>query len=180
MGLLFACMFAALGSTLPGANRYVYIENTSRSVCIIRGAWNACGHLDARGKLTVTQWVLNGQVSFVGGVKIGERLNAHPLRGKPLYELRSGRLVPGTFDDEGMFVPEIGGKVINFAEYRYTPTAPKIWNLPGHFLTESEAERFLEAKGRLEETKRRLDAIPPGIDVPGLRPPPPPRSKDWQ
>lgn len=49
------------------------------------------------------------------------------------YEFRSGILIPGTMDFNGQFTPEIGGKIIPFSEYRYTPLERPIWNLPGYF-----------------------------------------------
>ena len=174
MGFVVAFLVVAFGNPPPpAAGRYVYVENASRSVCLIRGEWRVCGHLDARGEFKETQRVLSAGPSFIGGVKIGQILNAYALHGKPLYELRAGRLVPGTFDKEGTFIQDIGGKVIDFAAYKYTPTAPKIWNLPGHFLTEPEAKRFMDAK-------RALEANPPPVGTPGFNfSLSPPRNKDW-
>jgi hypothetical protein len=49
------------------------------------------------------------------------------------YEFRNGVLIPGTMDTKGRFIPEVGGKIIPFSDYRYSPLAPRIWNLPGYF-----------------------------------------------
>jgi hypothetical protein len=51
-----------------------------------------------------------------------------------VYEFRSGRLIPGDIDDDGNFIPTVGGKIIDFKDYRYGPKAPKIYNLPGKFV----------------------------------------------
>jgi hypothetical protein len=176
MGPLLACVFAALGSgVLPPVGRYVYVEDASRWVSVIRGPWRVVGHLDAAGKLTEThrfRW--EGPV--FGGVISGELLNGSPLRGKPLYELRAGLLVPGTLDDEGTFAPD-GGQAIRFAEYKYTPTAPRIWNLPGHFLTEPGAKRFRESYAE----RARQNADPRRSGTPGFNfSRSPPQNREWQ
>jgi hypothetical protein len=41
----------------------------------------------------------------------------------------------------GNFVPETGSKVIRFEDFKYSPEAPRIWNLPGYFLTIDEIEK---------------------------------------
>ena len=33
----------------------------------------------------------------------------------------------------GDFVPDLGGKIIDFKEYRHSKDAPKTYNLPGRF-----------------------------------------------
>ena len=43
-------------------------------------------------------------------------------------------LIPGEIQDDGRFVPEVGGTIIKFTDYTYTPTGPRIWNLPGYFV----------------------------------------------
>lgn len=47
------------------------------------------------------------------------------------YELRYGMLIPMIIDTKGCFVPEKGGKIIPFEEYRYSLFARPIYNLPG-------------------------------------------------
>ena len=65
----------------------------------------------------------------------------------------------------GDFVPEIGSKVTRFADFKYSPEAPRIWNLPGYFLRRDELEirrkwlaEHAGADARLLAEKARLDA----------------------
>lgn len=51
-----------------------------------------------------------------------------------LYEYRSGILIPVIYYSKLGIVPEIGGKIIDIKEYRYSPTARRIYNLPGRFV----------------------------------------------
>lgn len=51
-----------------------------------------------------------------------------------VYEYRSGILVPMVFDEYRGLIPEVGGKIIDFKDYRYTPEARRIYNLPGRFV----------------------------------------------
>jgi internalin A len=57
-----------------------------------------------------------------------------------VYEYRSGRLVKGTLLENGTFVPELGGKVIDFKDYHYAKDAPRIYNLPGRFVKKGSTE----------------------------------------
>jgi hypothetical protein len=50
------------------------------------------------------------------------------------YEFRSGRLILGETLEDGRFVPEIGSEVIDFKDYKYSPSAIRIYNLPGSFV----------------------------------------------
>ena len=121
---------AAAGvSRPPAADEYVFVEDTDRTVIIIRGGSVYEGKLDRRGeflgkltgKLTDTT-PLRGDIIARGGAKA-----------VPAYEYRSGRLIKGVIDVEGNFVPDVGVKVTDFKDYRYAPDAPRIWNLPGRF-----------------------------------------------
>jgi hypothetical protein len=40
----------------------------------------------------------------------------------------------------GKFVPEPGEKVIRFSDYKYSPGATRIWNLPGNFVLKKLGE----------------------------------------
>lgn len=51
-----------------------------------------------------------------------------------VYEYRSGILVPMVFDEYRGLIPEVGGKIINFKDYKYSPEARRIYNLPGRFV----------------------------------------------
>lgn len=51
-----------------------------------------------------------------------------------VYELRSGALIPMIFDLKHGLIPEVGGKIIAFQDYRYSPISRRIYNLPGAFV----------------------------------------------
>jgi hypothetical protein len=119
----------AAGVSNSSTEEYVFVEDTDRTVIIIRAESVFEGKLDRRGE-------------FLGRLT-GKLTDATPLRGDiiargarkavPAYEYRSGRLVKGVIDVEGNFVPDLGGKVTDFKDYKYAPDAPRIWNLPGRF-----------------------------------------------
>lgn len=51
-----------------------------------------------------------------------------------VYEYRSDYLIPMVFDSKYGLIPEVGGKIIEFKDYQYSPTARRIYNLPGRFV----------------------------------------------
>jgi hypothetical protein len=53
---------------------------------------------------------------------------------EPVYEFRSGSLIAGTLDHDGNFVPEVDSEILAASKYRYSPTARRIYNLPGTFV----------------------------------------------
>jgi hypothetical protein len=53
---------------------------------------------------------------------------------EPVYEFRSGSLIPGFLDIEGNFVPEVNSEIMAFSKYKYSPTGRRIYNLPGSFV----------------------------------------------
>lgn len=125
------------GANTPAAEEYIFVEDTDRTVIIIRGESVFEGKLDKRGE-------------FLGRLK-GKVTDAIPLRGDiiakgarksvPAYEYRSGRLIKGVIDVEGNFVPDLDSKVIDFKDYKYTPDGPRIWNLPGRFEKKGAADK---------------------------------------
>lgn len=44
---------------------------------------------------------------------------------EPVYEYRSGRLIPGILDNE-VLIPDLDGKIIDFKTYPWSPTARRI------------------------------------------------------
>lgn len=50
---------------------------------------------------------------------------------EPVYEFRSGRLVPGRLVFPGLFVPTVGGIISSIDDYIPDPVLPRIYNLPG-------------------------------------------------
>jgi hypothetical protein len=66
-----------------------------------------------------------GRVYGNNNIKVGEDAEG-------VYEYRSGRLIPGTLQKTGNFVPDVGSKVIDFKEYDPDPPRKRrIYNLPG-------------------------------------------------
>ena len=129
----------------PPNERYVFVENTNRWVVIIRGEWQLIGKLDKNGDFIQDKKYKKGQ----GGSRPSSVLinsSGHASKSKKVYEFRSGALIPGEIQPDGQFVPQVGGKIIPFKDYNYSPTATPIWNLPGVFLTEEEAAKLEMAK----------------------------------
>lgn len=54
-----------------------------------------------------------------------------------VYEYRFGKLIPG-YLEKGLFIPDLGGKVISFADHTYNPQGRCIYNLPGFFRPKSD------------------------------------------
>ena len=114
---------------------YKFVENTDRWVSVVRGEWRLIGKLDKNG-----EFVFRNREGLRDAVSAGSvpdvTLNGAGLAAKKAYEFRSGVLIPGEMRKDGdfvTFVPEAGGKIIAFADYKYTPDGPPIWNLPGRF-----------------------------------------------
>src|ERR1700733_15125903 len=112
---------------------YVFVKDTERLVAIDRGDVFLSGRLDADGEFHQTKRIEanNGVIqSFGPSYRL---LNGGSNTPRTVYEFRSGILIPGTIKSQGNFIPEVGGKIIKFEDYKYSPTGIQIWNLPGHF-----------------------------------------------
>ena len=126
-----------LGDTPVARDEYVFVPDTDRFVALHQGPVVRIGKLDKRGTFSPdTRWVNLDAVPAPATLRC-DVLN--PKRATPgyrqdVYEFRSDRLIPGQLDENGRFLPEIGGKIIEFKEYRYSPSARKIYNLPGRFV----------------------------------------------
>lgn len=111
--------------------------------------------------------VYRGQINDAGDFVPAEDFKPRPLRtlvvsassqsflrsGKPkepVYEYRCGRLIPGILEKEA-FVPDLDGKVIEFKTYRWSPTARRIYNLPGRFVTKLDYEHLRASKELTED-----------------------------
>ena len=51
-----------------------------------------------------------------------------------VYEYQKGILIPMIVDKDRGLIPEVGGKIIEFKDYEYSPGARRIYNLPGRFV----------------------------------------------
>src|SRR5439155_18230012 len=120
-----------------GEDEYVFVYDLRRSVKIVRGEHQSLGKLDMAGDFTPEK-------PFINEKRHEQRsdepdyvvINAPAQKG--VYEFRSDllshRLIPGDIDDNGNFIPELGCRIIDFKDYRYSPTAHTIYNLPVKFL----------------------------------------------
>jgi hypothetical protein len=147
-GLLVLGAVAMSGRTAPSdppKGRYVFFENTDRWVAVIRGEYELIGKLDKNGEF-IHEIKLEAGAATSAGIPPAALLNGPRPAPTKAYEFRSGVLIPGEMQKDGRFVPEVGGKIIPFKDYTYTPTAPPIWNLPGVFVTEEEAAKLKKSK----------------------------------
>jgi hypothetical protein len=60
-------------------------------------------------------------------------------------EFRSHRLIPGILANNN-FIPDLGGRIIDFKEYQFPASPRRIYNLPGKFLKESEVRQTRELR----------------------------------
>jgi hypothetical protein len=66
-------------------------------------------------------------------------MNAAYRAREPVFEYRSARLIPGIIDERCNFVPDLEGVVADFRDYRYSPDARRIYNLPGKFVKKEQS-----------------------------------------
>lgn len=122
-------------------SEYVFVPNTDRRVGIIRGNLRLCGHLDTAGNFRELFRLKHGQPTSGGAWS--ETIN-WAGGSRPVYEYRSGLLIKGEIHEDGNFVPEVGSTVIRLEDYRYSPDAIRIWNLPGWFVKKSELKEVID------------------------------------
>jgi hypothetical protein len=121
--------------------KYVFVEDLTREVALYRGEFVLLGKLDKHGELQVESKNLKNSTSLPEWRKIA--INDATPPGKKTYELRSDRLIRGEIKENGSFVPDLGVKIIEFKDYKYSPDAIPIYNLPGRFV---EADKATEKK----------------------------------
>lgn len=98
------------------------------------GDWLYFGKLDQYGEFVFSGTkmpinVVTGPKYYAGS---DVPLMSH-VKQKEVYEFRSKTLIPGVIE-KGEFIPELGGKIIDFEEYKYAKDARPIYNLPGKFV----------------------------------------------
>jgi uncharacterized protein (TIGR03067 family) len=150
---LVAAGLATIGSTrlecapAPPPEEYVFVEDTDRWVGIWKGDVHLVGKLDANGDFTQTY-----RFEFGAAMSASFTLINHPgPKAKNVYEFRSGRLIKGDLMTEGNFVPETGSSIVKFEDYKYSPDAIPIWNLPGTFMKKDEASLQGKWRGQINE-----------------------------
>jgi hypothetical protein len=111
---------------------------------LVRGDILIFGHVDAAGNFIAERGMgpylrAQGLSSIPPSTLLNVRMNTE-LSHEPVYEYRSGRLVPGNLDDDGHFLPDLGTKVTDFQDYRPVPGARRICNLPGRFVEKGQQD----------------------------------------
>lgn len=132
LGLVCSCGSQNADSPRVGraTDEYEFVLDTDQFVLVNRTAGRfSIGKLDPAGNFVPDKRWLMLEPGAVSGVPPTKGIT---LRG-PAYEYRSGRLVKGELDEDGNFLPEIGSKVLDFKDYRYSDKALRIYNLPGYF-----------------------------------------------
>jgi hypothetical protein len=118
--------------------KFVFVQDTDRRVAIDRGDVELIGKLDEAGNFT--EKFKHVKHTFYSG-PLYYRINSTDGKPRKVYEFRSGRLIKGELDTSGNFVPEVGSTVISFKDYKYSPDAIPIWNLPGKFVIEGDKKK---------------------------------------
>jgi len=125
---------------------YVFQKDTDRVVGMLKRRQVHLGKLDETGEFYEDRtqeplWFPELAFSGARRRKFTPEMRARiPLLNAPtkdeeeVFEFRSQRLIPGALSREGLFVPNVGGKIIYFRDYKFGPTARRIYNLPGSFV----------------------------------------------
>ncbi len=117
----------------PPGTEYVFIPEPNKFVNWQIGKRQCYGNLDSDGNF-LPDFSLDGKpVSGPGWLLQGVKDK------QLLYEYRSGLLVPMVYERQRGVIPEIGGKIIDFKDYKYSPSARLIYNLPGYFRLQDKA-----------------------------------------
>jgi hypothetical protein len=133
----------ALALALPAAPapppppEYEFVPRPPLVVVMIRGEDYVTGRLDSAGNFIETPGGRRKRSDPYSGLR---PLNSSLDLNEPVYEYRSGRLIRGILDSDGNFVPDLNGRVIDFKNYRYGKSAPRIYNLPGVFEKKGEKD----------------------------------------
>ncbi|MBL8825224.1 MAG: hypothetical protein JNJ77_21735 [Planctomycetia bacterium] len=119
-------------------DNYVY-EPIKRSTQHNVGKRNCLGTIDADGCFRPDLSELEEIIESTKRKLVRTSIRSAPLTtakqpNEKVYEYRSGILVPMIFDEYRGLIPEAGGKIIDFKDYRYSPEARRIYNLPGRFV----------------------------------------------
>jgi hypothetical protein len=126
-------IFLFLAMNRSNTASYEYLQDTSRTIGLERGGMILEGKLDAAGNFIQNPkaQILKAGMGGTGGIL--EIINVRRPGREHIYEFRSGRLIQGELDKEGNFIPDLGGKVIDFKDYQYKKDPLYIYNLPGYF-----------------------------------------------
>jgi hypothetical protein len=135
------------------AHAYVFVDDTERSVELLRDSGRCLrGKFDHYGNFIpkTAELLPATQPGAPGGPYVANRMaltaaqKAASKEKEDVYEFRSRVLIPGTLDDRGKFTPTIGGEIIAFKDYKYTPEARRIWNLLGFYMRRDDLDRRIK------------------------------------
>lgn len=130
---------SAMNACVLNQDEYEFVKDTERWVVLIQGDKHSIGKLDGSGNfLPDKRWLRQKPEQMASMVPPSILINSPGQKG--VYEFRSGRLIPGDIDESANFVPTVGGRIIDFKDFRYSPKAPKIYNLPGKFVRKEKKD----------------------------------------
>lgn len=121
-------------------NMYIYQENINQSYLFKVGDIQCIGTINSKGDFVPDYDQLSRSIrafkdsTFLPLGSFPKGLTSGMYPDGKVYEYRSGFLVPMIIDLKKGLIPEVGGKIIDFKDYKYSPTARRIYNLPGRFV----------------------------------------------
>ncbi len=132
-------------STKWWSNSYTYDDTPSKLKCTALFAGEKCiGSIDHLGTFVPEISELDRIIKTRKKLPIA-KLPEFPesiinpiFKYEHVYEYRKGMLIPMVFDKDDRLVPLVGGKIIDFKDYHYSPTARRIYNLPGRFVLKKD------------------------------------------
>lgn len=160
--LIATCAYTLLSSAINnGSIKLPFVPDTNRLVAFWRDGGFLVGRLSSRGEFLELSRSTSGRYSGPYLDFIGQSVRADSMT--LVYEFRSDTLVPGRFTDDGWFVPEVGGVIIKFSDYKFGLFSTPIWNLPGRFGGKTREEELREAFGHFNgilHPSRRSSGFP--------------------
>ncbi|HQR05888.1 MAG TPA: hypothetical protein PLN21_03645 [Gemmatales bacterium] len=117
------------------SEQYLFVPDLTINYRHTLGPNPCLGVLDAKGTFIPDMTSINSKFGRIGGPSA---LIEAKTPNEKVYEYRTGILVPMYINDKNKLIPEVGGKIIDFKDYNYSPTARRIYNLPGRFVLKKD------------------------------------------
>ncbi|MFT3883379.1 MAG: hypothetical protein QM703_27475 [Gemmatales bacterium] len=125
----------------PGDQDYEFIGHEESTVMHRVGGLSCHGTIDKYGSFKPNLDDLEDAIKKFGTNARTLRPGATPPQlistrtpNEKVFEYRTGILIPMIIDMNRGLIPELGGTIIDFKDYVYSPTARRIYNLPGRFV----------------------------------------------